>query len=180
MTDAPQFEAFVREYQNMVYATAFRLLGNASDAEDAAQTVFLKAFERFDTLGSSPTASGWLKTVTTNHCLTHLTRHRRRWRLFSEMGRDDEDGQETAYEDGIASREENPAAELERADRERVLETALVGLPDHQRIPLVLFHFEERSYEDIASLLEVSLAKVKTDIHRGRETLRRRLAIAAS
>ena len=47
MTDADQFEAFVRSYQDMVYAVAVRLLGNPAEAEDVAQTVFLKAFQRF-------------------------------------------------------------------------------------------------------------------------------------
>ena len=48
MTDARAFEAFLLEYQDMVYATAVRLLGNPMEAEDVAQTVFLKAFERFE------------------------------------------------------------------------------------------------------------------------------------
>jgi len=55
------------------------------------------------------------------------------------------------------------------------LESALRRLPDHQRVPLVLFHFEERSYQEIAGTLGVSLAKVKTDIHRGREALKKYL-----
>ena len=49
------------------------------------------------------------------------------------------------------------------------------GLPHHQRVPLVLFHFEGASYQEIATSLGVSIGKVKTDIHRGRETLRRLL-----
>ena len=53
---------------------------------------------------------------------------------------------------------------------------ALHQLPDQQRVPLVLFHFEDMSYQDIAALLGVSLGKVKTDIHRGRETLKGLLA----
>jgi RNA polymerase sigma-70 factor (ECF subfamily) len=53
------------------------------------------------------------------------------------------------------------------------LESALRALPDHQRVPLVLFHFEERSYQDIATLLGVSVGKIKTDIHRGRLALKR-------
>ena len=47
MTDVQQFEAFVRRYQDMVYGTAVRLLGSPAEAEDVAQTVFLKAFQRF-------------------------------------------------------------------------------------------------------------------------------------
>ena len=72
MTDAARFEAFVREYQDMVFAVALRLLANPAEAEDVSQTVFLKAFERFPQIGRSPTAGGWLKTVTTNACLNHL------------------------------------------------------------------------------------------------------------
>src|SRR3954469_23003002 len=90
MADAARFEAFVREYQDMVFATAVRLLGNPAEAEDVAQTVFLKAFQRFDAVGSSPAAAGWLKTVTTNACLNYLTRYRARWRFFSELARTDD------------------------------------------------------------------------------------------
>ena len=174
MTDALQFEVFVRKYQDLVFGTAIRLMGNASDAEDAAQTVFLRVFERFDAIVPSPAAAGWLKTVTTNVCLNHLTRYRARRRLFSEMARDDEKGTEEVYEAGIAA-EGSPALDIERADRHARLERALQELPGHQRVPLVLFHLENKSYEDIALLLGVSLGKVKTDIHRGREALRRQL-----
>ena len=56
MTDSHRFEAFVREYQDMVFATAVRLLANPVEAEDIAQTVFLRAFERFSTIATSATA----------------------------------------------------------------------------------------------------------------------------
>ena len=88
MTDADQFEAFVRKFQDMVFATAVRLLGNPVEAEDVAQTVFLRAFQRFDAIGTSPAAAGWLKTVTKNVCLNHLSRYRARWRFAtSNSGR---------------------------------------------------------------------------------------------
>ena len=100
MTDAGQFEAFVRRYQDMVFATAVRLVGNPADAEDIAQTVFLRAFQRFGEIGPSPAAPGWLKTVTRNACLNHLSRYRARWRLFSELGRPDAEDSEATYEAG--------------------------------------------------------------------------------
>src|SRR5579862_1087836 len=99
MTNAETFEAFVRRYQDMVFATAVRLLGNATDAEDAAQTVFLRAFERFSQLDSR-TAAGWLKTTTRNVCLNYLSRYRSRWRFFSELDAADGD----RFEDGLESR----------------------------------------------------------------------------
>ena len=172
MTNGESFEAFVRRYQDMVFATAVRLLGNPADAEDAAQTVFLRAFERYSQLAGNPAAGGWLKTTARNVCLNHLSRYRARWRFFSEIDADRETGER--YEDGLESRVSR-AIEDEDVDRGERLERAIHHLPDAQRVPLVLFHFEELSYDEIARTLGVSLAKVKTDIHRARQALRRLL-----
>ena len=173
MTDVERFEAFVRAHQDMVFATAVRLLGNPEEAEDVAQSVFLKAFEQFGTLSSSPTAAGWLRTVARNTCLNHLSRYRSRWGLFSELGSPPSDA-EPGYESSLRA-PDSPLRDLERADERGRLEQALRDLPAHQRVPLVLFHFEDASYEEIARALRISLSKVKTDIHRGREALRKRL-----
>ncbi len=173
MNETARFEALVAEYQDMVFAVAVRLLGNADEAEDVSQTVFLKAFEHFDEIADSPALAGWLKTVATNASLNHLSRYRSRWRLFSELAPEGSDaGPESRIEALAASSAsaEDQAAGVERQER---LERALRSLPDHQRVPLVLFHFEDRSYQEIADLTRVSLAKVKTDIHRGREALRK-------
>ena len=171
MSDAARFEAFVREYQDMVFATAVRLLGRESDAEDVAQTVFMRAFERFAELSRSPAAPGWLKTVTTNLCLNHLSRYRARWQFFSEM---ETAGDGPTLSDRVALMASGPE-ELERIERQERLERALRHLPDHQRVPLVLFHFEEMSYQEIADAMGVSISKVKSDIHRGREALKQEL-----
>ena len=168
MTDVARFEAFVREYQHLVFATAVRLLGAQAEAEDVSQTVFLKAFERFDEVGGSPSVPGWLKTVTTHLCLNYLTRYRARWRFFSEL--DDPDAS-APFAETIAHLRSGP--DLGDREQQSRLESALRALPDHQRVPLVLFHFEERSYQDIATLLGVSVGKIKTDIHRGRLALKR-------
>jgi RNA polymerase sigma-70 factor (ECF subfamily) len=173
MTDVQQFEAFVRRYQDMVYGTAVRLLGSPAEAEDVAQTVFLKAFQGFAEVVESPSAAGWLKTTTRNMCLNHLSRYRARWQFFSELTRPDRpDGGD--FSDSLVSPVSH-ALDLEQAELREEIERALRALPDHQRVPLVLFHFEELSYQDIADSLGASIGKVKTDIHRGREALRRLL-----
>jgi RNA polymerase sigma-70 factor (ECF subfamily) len=176
MIDPQQFEAFVKAYQNMVFTSAMRLLGRESDAEDIAQEVFLKAYDRFGELGESPTAGGWLKTVTRNLCLNHLARYRARWRFFSEMTTGEE-GEEKEVDWAAPDTHD---ADLAASDRRRLLEMALQKLPPAQRVPLVLFHFDGLAYEDIAKRMGVSLAKVKTDIHRAREALRKRLKLEAT
>ncbi|MCL4178682.1 MAG: sigma-70 family RNA polymerase sigma factor [Verrucomicrobia bacterium] len=176
MTEPQQFEVFVKSYQNMVFSGAVRMLGNETEAEDIAQEVFLKAYERFDDLRTSATAGGWLKTVTRNLCLNHLTRYRARWKFFSEMVSEHE-GEEKEIEWAAPQTHEQ---DLAAADRRRLLELVLQRLPPAQRIPLVLYHFEDMSYEAIAEKLNISLSKVKTDIHRGRETLRRKLRLGST
>ena len=159
----------------MVFATAVRLLGRRPEAEDVAQTIFLRAFQRFDELSRSATAGGWLKTATRNECLNYLGRYRSRWRFFSELTAVSDHDSSSSFEDTLIE-QRLPSTNLEIAERDRRVEEALQELPDHQRVPLVLFHFEEMSYQQIADLVGASLGKVKTDIHRGREKLRRLLA----
>lgn len=158
----------MRAYQDMVFTTVVRLTANAAQAEDITQEVFLRAYERFGELRSTAAAGGWLKTVATHLALNHLTRYRKRWRLFSEVpggagARADEEQLESA-----AAAIDEHFAQASAEQRRALVERALERLPDHQRVPLVLYHFEEMSYLQIAARLRVSLAKVKTDILRGR------------
>ena len=171
MPDVERFEAFLRAYQDMVYATAVRLVGRAPEAEDIAQTTFLRAWERFDALCDNPAAGGWLKTVATNLSLNHLSRHRSRWRLFSELTAPEHEDGGRSFEDTLADLR-SAADPVAAADQQASLERALRALPPHQRVPIVLFHFDDQSYEQIAARLRVSVGKIKTDIHRGRLALR--------
>ena len=172
MTDAEQFETFMREYQNMVFSTAMRLVASQAEAEDISQEVFLKAYERFAELRDSPTVAGWLKTVATNMSLNHLSRYRARWSFFSELFAPGEGGEEREMD---FPEPRDFEAELADADRHALVERALQKLPQAQRVPLVLFHLENLQYEEIAAKLNVSLGKVKTDIFRGRKALHQML-----
>jgi RNA polymerase sigma-70 factor, ECF subfamily len=174
MNSTESFEQFMRNYQNMVFSTALRLTANEAEAQDIAQEVFLKAYERFAELHASPTVGGWLKTVATNLSLNHITRYRRRWTFFSELFSDDSERDEPVFD---VAAPELTGEHLNEADQRRVLEDALFKLPPAQRIPLVLYHFENKTYEEIAATLKISLSKVKTDIFRGREALKKKLML---
>ncbi len=174
MSQLEEFETFMMNYQNMVFTTAVRLLGNETDAADISQNAFLKAFEHFENIRTSPTAGGWMKTVTTNLCLNHLQRYRNRWRMFSDLRNEKED--ESSFESDLAA--EAPPDVLGEDERS-ILEEALARLPEAQRVPLVLYHFEDLSYDAIAARLKVTVGKVKTDIHRGRDALKNKLKLDA-
>jgi RNA polymerase sigma-70 factor, ECF subfamily len=160
---------FMRDYQDMVFATARRLTASDVTAQDITQDVFLKAWEHFVNLRERVGAGGWLKTVTLRLSLNHLSRYRKRWRFFSELLPAAGSHQDSS--DHEASDAEIEFADLADAQRDQRVRAALTQLPDAQRVPLVLFHFEDQSYQQIAIDLEISLAKVKTDILRGRLAL---------
>ena len=155
----------------MVFSTAVRITGRDGPAEDIAQQVFLKAYENFDQLRTSPAAGGWLKTVARNLALNHATRYRRRWRFFTEMRGDDEDDGEIDF-----PQPDSEAVDMDTDTRRAIVAEVLQQLPDHRRLPLVLYHFEEMSYDEIAQQLGISLPKVKIDIMRARGALAKILA----
>lgn len=162
----------MQRYQNMVFSTSMRLLANPTEAEDVAQEVFLRAYEHFHELSESPTAGGWLKRVATNLSLNHLSRYRARWSFFSELG--GSSAEEDQPEIDFAS-PDDLSESLQNADRHELVEQALSKLPAAQRVPLVLYHLEGLKYDEIAAKLNISLGKVKTDIFRAREALRKKL-----
>jgi RNA polymerase sigma-70 factor (ECF subfamily) len=171
-----EFEEMMRAHESVVLGTAIRLLGNEADAKDIRQEVFLKAYERLGSLQQSRTTMGaWLRTVTRNLCLNHLSRYRARWCFFSDMVKGEG---ETKTEPDFAASDSTPR-KLDEAERRHLLETALRQLPPSQRVPLVLYHLEENSYHEITIKLGVSLTKLKMDLHRGRKALRRKLKLDA-
>lgn len=160
----------MKNYQDMVFTTAVRLVGNRTDAEDIAQEVFVKAYDHWPAFEGIHHVGGWLRRIATNLSLNHLSRYRARWRFFSELRTEDEP--EFAAD---LPAPETPEGLRGEADRRALLEQALQKLPPAQRVPLVLYHFEELSYEEIAARTGASLSKIKSDIFRGRQALRRKL-----
>jgi RNA polymerase sigma-70 factor (ECF subfamily) len=170
-----EFVTFMHAYQDMVFSIAARLTGNDAQAEDISQEVFLRAYEHFGQLRTSPAAPGWLKTVATRMTLNHLSRYRKRWRFFSELSSSDEEGEAEGPAFEIPA-PDSTVGEINAAEQHALIEQALKELPEHQRVPLVLYHFQDLPYEEIATLLHISLPKLKTDILRGRAALAGQLA----
>lgn len=172
MSHPRDFESFVLEHQDKVFATALRILGNETEARDVAQETFVRAWHHWDDVATSAAAAGWLKTVARNQCINLLQRHRARWSTFTDLSPDDPDA--PGFESTLAVPEAQSGAMLTQEQRV-ILERAVATLPPDQRAALVLYHFEDMDYVDIARALRVSLGKVKTDIHRARRALHKTL-----
>jgi len=168
--DLAAFETLVRRYQDRVYRLLYRMLGSASDAEDAAQETFLNLHRHGHRFRGDARFSTFVYRVAANTALNRrrtLGRTRARIEKLAER-------QATGHDlpEGPVGTEQ---AALGRERSERV-HAALATLPDKLRLPLVLFDIEGLPYAEVSNVLGLAEGTVKSRIHRARLALRDRLA----
>lgn len=166
--DKKAFEELVLKHQDRVYNLCRYMLGSPSDAEDAAQEVFIKAYRNIE--GFSPTAgfAAWLSRIAINSCIDYKRRPAH-WSLL----RTTSEGEEYAVEEESAL--PGPESSLESKESGQAIEKALAALSEKLRAVIVLREIEGLSYEEIAAALDISVGTVKSRIARAREELQRLL-----
>ena len=157
--DRDAFTELVIRYQRPVYNAAFWILKSAEDARDVAQDVFLKVAEHLDEYDGQHRFFSWLYRIAVNESLNLLRRNGHEEPL-------DEDVDLPAADSG------NPEAQARAAERGRFIERALLRLSPADRTVIVLRHFAECSYQEIASILDVDEKTVKSRLFEARQRLR--------
>ena len=171
--DDAAFAELVDKYKQPVMNLAFRILRDATEAEDLAQNVFLQAYKSAARYTVSARFSTWLFTITRNLCLNEIRRRSRHPADSLEATHpDSEDQPARQFEDVKTTL---PAESLLHTELEQKIEQALAELPEIQRTAILLCRRDEMSYEEIAAVLGCSLSATKSLIHRGREALKQKL-----
>jgi RNA polymerase sigma-70 factor (ECF subfamily) len=166
-----EFDELVYRYYQQAYNIAYRLTGNAADAEDLVQEAFLRAYRFFDRYDRSMPFMNWFNRILTN---LYIDEYRRRGRLRTvsiDEVYSNEDGDEGTTMD-IPDSAPNP---LERAlsnEYREAIHEALQHLSPEFRVAVVLADLEGYSYEEIAEITKTSIGTVRSRIHRGRKQLR--------
>jgi RNA polymerase sigma-70 factor, ECF subfamily len=151
------FDRLLPEFQNKVFRLAYALLGNAAMAEDLAQEVFIRIWKALPGYKGQSSLSTWIHAITRNACLTAL----KKVAAAKERSLEEPNVARAAEEAGT------PPASHAEVDVLRFLNQ----LPErHQRV-LRLYYMEEKSYEEVARLLEWPMGTVKTYLHRARKEL---------
>ncbi len=165
--DEEAFRCLVERHQDRVVRLCERLLGDSTEALDAAQEVFLKTYRRAAHLEPRGQLYTWLYRVATNHCLNLL--RRRSIVRFLSLSRSTprDDGPELDPADGAAGPEEA----LEARRRWQATRRAIGALPESQRVVLVLAKFEGLSYREIADTLSITVAAVESRLFRAMRRL---------
>ena len=171
--DRQAFEELVDKYKRPVTNAVYRILGDATEAEDLAQNVFVQVYKSAHRYRASAKFSTWLFTIARNLCLNEIRRRsRHRAESLDATYPEQEDRPGRHFEDVKGF---SPPDALLHDELEQKIQQALSGLPDNQRIAILLCRQDELSYEDIARVLGCSLSATKSLIHRGRETLKQKL-----
>ncbi len=161
--DADAFRPLIERYQNRVYGIALRLVRDPHDAEDVCQETFVRAFRALDGFDTRYPFVNWLLRITTNLSRSFLKRRRRTMPLS-------DGGPVAAASPTPQETEENVAAVKE------AIEVGLARLNHTKRTAMLLFHQSQRSYADIAEIMDLPIGTVKTAIHRARSEIRQVLA----
>jgi RNA polymerase sigma-70 factor, ECF subfamily len=171
--DTAAFTELVDKYKQPVMNVAYRMLRDATEAEDLAQTVFVQVFKAADRYRVSSKFSTWLFTIARNLCLNEIRRRSRHTADSMDMPYAEQEDQPLhQFED---KRTASPPERLLQGELEDKIEQVLAELPENQRLAIVLCRQEELSYEEIAGVLGCSVSATKSLIHRGRETLKQKL-----
>jgi RNA polymerase sigma-70 factor, ECF subfamily len=157
--DREAFTELVVRYQRPIYNAAFWILRSADDARDIAQAVFLKVAEHLDEYDSQRRFFSWIYRIAVNESLNLLRRN----------------GHEEALDEDIdlpESDSANPETRARAAERTRDIERALLSMSPTDRTVLVLRHFSECSYQEIAQILDIDEKTVKSRLFEARNRLR--------
>jgi RNA polymerase sigma-70 factor (ECF subfamily) len=157
--DTTAFVTLVERYKRAVYSLAYRLLGNAADAEDAAQETFVRAYTRLNTYQPGSRFGSWLLSITSHWCIDFLRRRR-------AVSLDQLEVRPVA--DAIGDHPETLALQSERRDE---VQRWLNCLPDPYRSVLVLRYWHELSYSEISETTGLPVSTIRMRLFRARQLL---------
>jgi RNA polymerase sigma-70 factor (ECF subfamily) len=161
--DQTAFGRLVMAYQTPVYNLAYRMLGNAGEAEEAAQETFIRAYTHLGRYDPQRPFRTWLLSIASHYCIDRLRRRRITW-----LSLDDD---ETAAPERLASDSPDPEIVVMQREREERIQQLLAALSPTDRAAITLRYWYDCSYEEIAEALNLTVSAVKSRLHRARRAL---------
>ncbi len=163
--DKQAFEDILLKYQNKIFNLCMHILTNKHDAEDAAQEVFLKAYQALPRFRPNASLYTWLYRIAVNTCIDH-----KKIPILESLFGSSQEGEVLLHDP--ASEDPSPETLYESKQIDQAFQAGLRKLSLKLRAIIVLKEMEELSYEEIAETLEISMGTVKSRIARAREELK--------
>ncbi|RMF58082.1 MAG: sigma-70 family RNA polymerase sigma factor [Calditrichaeota bacterium] len=169
--DETAYKRLLENYRGAIYNLLFKMVRNREETEDLVQEAFIKAFAALPSFNEEYAFSTWLYKIAINNCIDHLRKKKLKTYSINKplQSKDGELGRE--FPDTSMS----PDKKILSEERTNIIEAAISELPENYKIAIVLRHTEEKSYEEIAEILNIPLGTVKARIFRAREMLKKKL-----
>ncbi|MCS7229088.1 MAG: sigma-70 family RNA polymerase sigma factor [Candidatus Kryptonium sp.] len=169
--DELAYTELMNRYKKKVETIVSRIIRQRSETEDLVQEIFAKAFTSLSSFKSEFSFSTWLYKIATNHCIDFI-----RKKKISTYSIDEEhELEEDSIQREIPDWTKLPDHELFQKQRNEIIHEAINSLPEHYRKVIIMRHFEDKSYEEIAKELKLPIGTVKVHIFRARELLYKKL-----
>jgi RNA polymerase sigma-70 factor (ECF subfamily) len=171
--DDAAYDELVRTYHTSIFHVAYRMLGDAGEAADVVQDIFLKVFRNIGGFKGEAALKTWIFRIALSEILNRLRWWKRRHRFSTVSLEDTHNGNGSGYY--VRDSKPTPEEALECKEQERAIQEALSALSSHHRSIIVLRDIEGFSYNEIADVLGISVGTVKSRIARARAELKRTL-----
>ncbi len=166
------FSELYERYRRPVYSTAYRIIQNAEDAQDATQEIFVKLYRSLASWNRDKARfSSWLFRLACNHAIDFWRLRRRRAEDQWPEGGPERGSRDLSLREAIRS----PFRDVESREKVDEVRRCVQGLPDLQKKVFVLRYFQEMKLDEIAQAEECSLGTVKTSLFRATQAVRRAL-----
>ncbi len=162
--DRQAFEQILGKFERPIYAFIYHFFQNNALCEDLTQETFLRAFRFIDSFRPKEKLSTWLFSIARNLCIDEL----RKMQKGSTLALDEVDPEVLVAPDAAGG---NPLAASIVVQQSALLKKALAGLPEKYRTAIILFYFNELSYEEISDVMKISLSNTKILLFRGKKML---------
>ena len=153
------FSELVSRYKNLVYSIILRMVTDTEEANDLAQEVFIKAYKNLNKYHPDFKFSTWIMRITTNHVIDYRRKKKQQTVPLDDM-------------EYAASANSSPEERYIEKESALALKRIVEALPDMYKIPIILYHQQGLSYQEIAAVIDEPLSKVKNRIFRGRKMLK--------
>lgn len=157
------FEHLVTKYQGMVFNTIYRYIGTSDDVEDCAQEIFIKVWRNIKKFKGKSKLSTWIYRITANHCLTFRMKRKKAPVSLDAL-----------TEQGAEPKSLGIDPDYETKHKIALVKEAIDRLPERQRMALILSQFEEKTYKEIAQIMNTSVASIESLIFRARTALKKK------
>lgn len=169
--DEKAYKKLVDKYERALYFHILKMVKNKEQVEDLVQEAFVKAFDNLSTYSTNYAFSTWLYRIATNHTIDYLRKKKLQTLSIDKPMKTREGEMEMQLPDESAETDR----EIIRKQRQKIVQQAIDDLPEKYRKVIELRHMEEKSYQEIADILDSPLGTVKAHIFRARELLYKEL-----